>query len=157
LATKKPDDQWADGQVREEKLSPLTLTQDANRCRWKGQARPEIEVLRCARRRYVAAPVRYFGSGGTRYEARGAAFCPRFHESAGANPERAIHISERKRIYEEIHGPAKAVGRSLESGARKGNATYQRGEAIGTDDLAKLVGSVPFGTISVGRRSKWVG
>lgn len=44
--------------------------------------------------------------------------------------ERAIHIAERKAIYERMHGPAKAVG------ARASNAKQGKGKADASAKLA---------------------
>jgi hypothetical protein len=82
---------------------------------------------------------------------------------------RAVHVAERKRIYELIHGPAKAIGAKASNTAQgKGDTTANladasftadtaqktgqserkvrrdahRGEEIGTETLSKVVGQI---------------
>jgi hypothetical protein len=84
--------------------------------------------------------------------------------------QRAVHIAERKRIYEAIHGPAKAIGAKASNAAQgKGDANEnssfassftadtaaktgrtrrsvqieaKRGEEIGAAELSKVVGTL---------------
>jgi ParB/RepB/Spo0J family partition protein len=55
--------------------------------------------------------------------------------------ERAAHIAERKRIYEERHGSAKAIGAKASNAAQgKGGATANLADASFTEDTAKKTG-----------------